>query len=62
MINVGKYSLHGAFGMLRKNPFLPSLKATAKAPENTGGYKERIVFQPSILQVRLLFVSRRMIW
>ena len=36
---IGKYSLHGAFGMLRKNPFLPSLKATAKAPENNGGYK-----------------------
>ena len=41
-----------------QNPFhkdLPSLKLTAKTPENRVSQKERIVFQPSIFRCELLF-------
>ncbi len=35
-------------------PGVPSLKLTAKAPENRPSQKERIIFQPTIFRCELL--------
>ena len=46
------------FSPMKRKVCLPSLKLTAKAPENWPSQKETIVFQPSISRCELLVSGR----